>query len=273
MKSRMRTQKVFDLLPPMNRMLIPDQHNRASDATEQGLEKDHDFITSDGFVMGVQMQLDLPLSRTATPGPHQVQPRIVLNTGANHRRLTAWGPSPFEWGDQRKPTFVEKNEGCAQVLPLFLSVAKRSVSNEPGRPRPDARRAVAVFDNSSPAAVRDTKWYSIDSAPETNPKPVGRCALESNSRQHIRNEPLRVPAHGASVADARMSDGRQLPAGGGCVSETGAVALSAASGEHSVQSLRCGGRLVPDCTPAAISPALFADAVLVVDWFRMVSCA
>ena len=130
-------------------MLVPDHHDGTGNAAEQMLQKGDDFFATECDVIGLQMQLDLALPRTYAHCADQVQAFIVFDTRAKDGRLTARGPRPFERRDERKATFIEKNERRAELLPLFLYAAKCSVSNEQRLRRRGAERAVAVFDNSS----------------------------------------------------------------------------------------------------------------------------
>lgn len=99
------------------------------------------------------MQPDLALPRTHTERADQIQTFIVFDTRANDGRLTARRPGAFERGDQRKPTFIEKNERRAELLPLFLYAARGNVSSVQSPRHHDAVRAVAVFGNSTQDAA------------------------------------------------------------------------------------------------------------------------
>ena len=166
----MARQKVLNLAPTMNRMLVQDQHDGTRNATEQVSEKGNDLIAGDRFAIGLEVQLDFVSSRTHTQGADQVHALIVLDAGAQGRRLAAWCPGAFERRDQRKPTLIRENQGCPPLLPLFLYAAKRNASNGQWLHLCDATRAVAVFGNSKPDGAKDTRRCLGDSAPETDPR-------------------------------------------------------------------------------------------------------
>lgn len=149
----MTSQEILDLAAAMNRMLIPDHYDRTWNAMEHMLQKDNDFLATEYDVIGLQMQLDLALPWTHAHRADQIQAFIVFDTRAKDRRLPPPRPRSFERRDQRKATFIGKNEGCAQLLPLFLYAARRNVSNAQSLHHPDARRVVAVFGNSSRGAA------------------------------------------------------------------------------------------------------------------------
>lgn len=96
MQARMLVQKGLDRAPAMDRMLVPDQDDRASDQPQQMAEKDDHLLAADGFLVGLQMQLDLPLARRHAQRTDQIQAFVVFETRANGRRLPTRGPGPFE---------------------------------------------------------------------------------------------------------------------------------------------------------------------------------
>lgn len=96
MQTRMGGQKILDDPATMDRVLVPDHHDRSRNTTEQVLEIGHNFLARECVAIGLQMQLDLALSRTDTYSTNQVEAFIVLDTRANDGRFTARGPRPFE---------------------------------------------------------------------------------------------------------------------------------------------------------------------------------
>ena len=103
----MARQKVLHLAAAMDRMLIPYQHDRSFDVTQQMLEESDHFIAADGFTIGLKVQFDLALRGGHAQCADQVQTLVVLQTRAKGGRSPARCPSPFEWRDQRKPAFIE----------------------------------------------------------------------------------------------------------------------------------------------------------------------
>jgi hypothetical protein len=74
-------------------------------------------------------QLDPSRFRRDQQGADQIGTLMMVEAGANCRRLTARRPSALERTNQRLATFIEENKGCAKGLPLFLSTASDNVSN------------------------------------------------------------------------------------------------------------------------------------------------
>jgi hypothetical protein len=146
----------------MNRMLIPHQYDGPCDLTQQGLEKGDHFVATDRVPIGLNVRLDLAFGRAHPHSTNQIETFVVLNTGADGRRLSAWRPRALERADQRKPAFIGKNQGGAQRLPLFLSAARHSVSN--GRPLHRRVRtcAVGVFGSSTPSHTTPGRIDSAD---------------------------------------------------------------------------------------------------------------
>lgn len=153
MQTRMMSQEILDLAATMNRVLVPDHHDRPRITPKQMLQKADDLIAAQRDRIGLQMQFDLAFSGTEADGTDQVETFIVFDTCANDRRFTARRPCPFERRNQRKATFIKKNKRCAESLPLFLYGARRTVSNAQSPRRRDATHAVAVVDNSTRAGA------------------------------------------------------------------------------------------------------------------------
>jgi len=96
LETPMARQKVFHLATAMDRMLIPQQHDRSLDVTQQMLEESDHFIAADGLTIGLKVQLDLAPGWGHAQGTYQVQTRVVLQTRAKGRRSSARCPGPFE---------------------------------------------------------------------------------------------------------------------------------------------------------------------------------
>lgn len=120
MEARMLRQKRLELAPSMDRMLIPDQDDRATDRVQQVTEKDDHLFAADGFCVGLNVQLDLALSRCHAQGTDQVQAFVVFETGTNGRRLPTRGPGPFERRHRRIPTFIRENQGGRVPATFFI---------------------------------------------------------------------------------------------------------------------------------------------------------
>ena len=100
MNTRMTFQEVLHLAATMDRMLVPDQHDRACDLTQQVLEKGDHFVPTDRVPIGLNVQLDLAFGRAHPHSTNQIEAFVVLNTGADGRRLSAWRPGLPQWTDQ-----------------------------------------------------------------------------------------------------------------------------------------------------------------------------
>ncbi len=236
-KARTVRQKGLNLTAAMNRMLIPHQHDRTSDATEQVFEKGHHFVSAERGTIGLNVQLDLAFPRTRAQGADQVHALIVSDARTDGGSLPARCPGPFERRDERKPTFIEKNEGGAQHLPLFLYAARHSVSNGRSLHHRAAKHAVAVFGNSTPGVARDTRCRSGDSARETDPRSDARCDPRSSNLPPSRRHTPRARGHGPSAGAERRSSGGgvRVHGHGACVL---AVWTPVANGAHSAPSCR-----------------------------------
>lgn len=129
MQTRMIGNKRLNFLPFVNRRVIPDQHHRAVDTLQQIAQEIDHLLACQIALVHLRPQLD-PLSFGCyQQRADQVRSLLMLQAGANCRRLTARCPSALERTNQRLATFIEENKGCAQGLPLFLSTASDNVSN------------------------------------------------------------------------------------------------------------------------------------------------
>jgi hypothetical protein len=272
MQTRMTSQKILNLPATMNRMPIPHQHDRPCDVSKQVFEKNHDFVSRERVTIGVKVQLDLALPRTHAQGPYQVYPLMVVNARPDGRRLAARRPGPFERRDQRKPTFINKDKGCAQGLPLFLYAARYSVSNAQLLRHRAATCAVAVFGYSTPDVAGDTRRRSDDSARQTTPRSTARCDPTSSNLRRSRTPTPRARGPVPNAGAGSPSSGRDVPVHvpRACV---GAVWMHAASVGHSGLLRRSVGPLAEGSSHVAASLGHAGDDAPVVRSFHMVSCA
>jgi hypothetical protein len=167
-------------------MLIPHYHNRSRNGMQQMCEESDHLLPADRVTIGLQIQLDLGFPWTHAQCANQVQSLIVFKTRANGGSLPTRRPTPFEWRNQRKPAFIEENEGCAEFTPLFLPVARDSVSKGRSRHRPAPDFAVVAFGNSNRVVVRDTKHCSHDTVPETGSRSNEQSDPASSNLLHSR---------------------------------------------------------------------------------------
>jgi hypothetical protein len=130
--------------------------------------------------------------------------------------LAAWGPRALEWTNQRFATFVEKNQGRAQGLPLFLSTASDNASNRQSRHRHVGRPTVAAFGNSTSFGGVNTKHCWLDRRPQIGRESIAARAPTSNSRRDSHtpvNHALTLVSSGRSGGgsadtDVQVSDGK-----------------------------------------------------------------
>lgn len=149
-------------------------------------EKSDHLLPADRVTTGLQTQLDLAFPWTHAQGANQVQALTVVKTCVNGGSLPTWRPSPFERRDQRKPAFIGENEGGAEFTPLFLSVARDSVSNGQSRPRLAPDSAGVAFGNSNRVVARGTKRCSHDTVRETGPRSNEQSDPASSNLPHSR---------------------------------------------------------------------------------------
>ena len=72
MQTRMMCDKIFHLGTAMDRMFVPDKDERSSDGLQQMCEKTNDFLASDRFAIGLQVQFDLMSSRCHSDAANQI---------------------------------------------------------------------------------------------------------------------------------------------------------------------------------------------------------
>lgn len=108
--ARVSGEKRLDLAAAMDRMLVPDHHDGTANWPQQMFQKSNDVLPVQGLPSRLQTQLELAPTRRDTHRPDQSEALGVLDAGAQHRRLAARGPGPFERRDQRKAAFIGKNQ-------------------------------------------------------------------------------------------------------------------------------------------------------------------
>ena len=272
LQTRMTGQKVLNLPAAMNRMPIPHQHDRTSDVPKQVFEKGHDFVSRERVPIGVKVQLDLALPCAHPQCADEIHPLMMINARPDGRRLAARRPGPFERRDERKPTFINKDKGCVQGLPLFLDAARYSVSNAQSLRHRAATCAVAVFGYSTPDVAGDTRRRWGDSARQTTPRSDARCDPTSSNLRRSRTQTPRAQGPVPSAGVGRPSSGRDVR-----VHEPRAcvwtVWIPAASVGHSERLRRSVEPLAEGSSHVAASLGHAGDDAPVVRSFHRVSCA
>ncbi len=145
----MRGEKHLHFLSGVYRRIVPDQDNRARHVIQHVSQEINDLFPRHTVGVQFDLQFDPARFRCYQQRADQVCTLMMLKTCPQARRLTARGPSPFERTHQRFATFIEKNKGRTQRLPLFLSTASDSVSNTQWRRHRVEVPNVAAFGNSS----------------------------------------------------------------------------------------------------------------------------
>lgn len=109
----------------MNGMIIPHENNFTSDRPKQLLQKCHDLHAGQRARERTDAQPETFFTMIRNKhGAQQIQALMVVQAGANDRRLSTRRPSPFQWRNERKAAFIFKNQCRFQLTPLFLSWAK-----------------------------------------------------------------------------------------------------------------------------------------------------
>lgn len=160
-----------------------------------------------------------------------------------------------------------------KLKPLFLSAARRSVSNEQSRAHPAHNSDVAAFDNSIPSAASRTKHHSHDNGCQTGPRSNALCGPASNNLRHSRWHTLHVLMQWSIAAEQPPINDRDVlrddPAIWTCVWMTEIPA--AIGSQFAVSRLPAlQPRLALD--PVAADPRSALGDPLIVRMFQMVSC-
>lgn len=129
MKTRMRGNKLLHQFATVDRVVIPYQHDGTAHSAQQTVEESNHLLTRNVQMVKASVHSDMLLLRADQHSADDIDTTVVRDTGAHMRRLSSERPSAFERRYQRKSTFVLKTQACAEVMPLFLSVAMCNASN------------------------------------------------------------------------------------------------------------------------------------------------
>src|SRR5690606_10714614 len=149
-------------------------------------------FSRDRVAMRLKVQADLAPSRRHTETADQVEPVMMIQPGVLGGRLAARCPGALQRRHRRKPRFIEKKQPGLEINPLFLSAAKRSVSNARSLVHRAPGFYAAAFDCSSPYAASSTKHCSYDTGSQTGPRSHGRSDPGSSNFPHSRWHTLRA---------------------------------------------------------------------------------
>jgi hypothetical protein len=132
---------------------------------------------------------------------------VMIQTGAQARRLPDRSPGSLERRNQRKTLLIQQNQGRAQGEPLFLSVATLlpSISRWP-RHRA-AAQSVAVSGCSISFAGASTRRRSADSVCQTDRRSLVQSDPMSNGRQDIHTHRPRAAVLALVASAARVKVG------------------------------------------------------------------
>jgi len=186
MDTRMLSQELLHLLALMDGRFVPNQDDRAAHMSQQMLQKVDDLVTGQVALVRLGTQADFASTRCDQQGRNRIDSLVVLNAGSNLGRVSPRSPRSLERADQRLSIFVNKDKGCTQVTPFFLSWARCTVSSVQSFRHHAETRCAAAFDNSTPCDARDAIHRSGGSAHRTTAKSHARCGQVSNSLQHNR---------------------------------------------------------------------------------------
>jgi hypothetical protein len=194
MEAWMGINKLLHTCATMDRMFIPHENDGTGNLLQQMGQKTFHFFSRDGATMRLEVQADFTPSRRHTQAADQVEPVMMIKMGVLGGRLPARCPGALQRRDRRKPRFIEKKQPGLEINPLFLSAAKRSVSNVQSLVHCAPGSAAAAFDYSSPCAASSTKHCSYDTGCQTDSRSHGQCDPGSNSLLHTRWHTLHVSA-------------------------------------------------------------------------------
>ena len=242
--------------------------------SQQVPQEVNDLVAGQITLVRLCAQADLASARCDQQRANCIDPLVVLKARSHLGRVSPRCPGSLEGTDQRLPIFVNKNKGCAQVVPLFLSWARHTVSSGRSRPRCAGRSAAVVFDNSIPYAARDTTRSSGDTEFQTDAGSSGRYAPASNSpRRNHAHWPLSTelaPVASTVAASNDIADG----AGVNPVSACPPVAVfPVAIVEYCEVSRPPLLQLGPECVPVSPEQVLASDVRRVVQMSQLVSCS
>src|SRR5262249_39713756 len=116
------------------------------------LQEGDDLLPREINFVSLGSQSDLSPAGGHLQGADDIDALMVLEAGACLRRLPARRPGPLQRADQREAAFVLKNQRPPKLPPLFLYVARRSVSNGQSLGRRAAEPRAGASDNSSQVA-------------------------------------------------------------------------------------------------------------------------
>ncbi len=267
---RMLRQKNFDRFALMNRMSIPEQQDWAGHMCQQVFQKLNNLLPGNRVPMRLCIQFELAPTRSQAQSANQIQTVVMFSTRPNGRGFTTGCPSPLQGRDQGKPFFIEKNECCVMLTPLFLSDTKLSAASGQWLPCRRQKIGAGVSGNSTRLAAGVARRNSICSARQITSRSGAQCGQASSNPRHI---PVLMPPQAKSlltVPPARRIGGPDVQEG---VEQTAVErpVLVAATGAHCVRSPQLSGRHTGVSCPGVTGAALACAVSPVVAMCRKVS--
>ncbi len=160
-----------------------------------------------------------------------------------------------------------------KLKPLFLSAARRSVSNAQSWARPARNSDVGAFDNSIPSAASHTKHHSHDNGCQTYPRSNARCGPTSNNLRHSHWHTLHVLMHWSIAAGQQpINDWDALRHEAAIWTCVWMTEIPAAIGSQFAVSCPPALQLRLALDPVAADPSRCSGDPLIVRMFQMVSC-
>jgi hypothetical protein len=257
--ARMAFQELLHCTASMDRMSIPQQHNRPSNVVQQVPQKGDHLRTTHAMPMRMHMQFDPPLTGTDAQRSQQIEALVMLGAGADGRRLSARCPGAFQRAEQGKATFVGKNQRSPNRLPLFLSAARRSAANERWLVHRGRTCDVAGVGNSSQVVATDTIHRLDDRSRQIVYESVVSHAPRSSNLRHSLPRTPHALGPATNTAGGTPISGSDAPtwlraasvavrphaSGEDCVWSCPAVALPAAGLRHAARVRARGADVAP----------------------------
>ena len=173
-------------------------------------EKDHLF-TSQIVPIRVHREFEAPAAGADQQSTHQIQSLVMVQAGAQARRVPAPSPAVFERRHQAKATFIFQNQPSLQFTTLFLSLAEPASSTARSVPRRVGSPAVAAAGCSTPcgSATATRRW--VHSALQTTPKSHDQSVPVSNSLQDSRAHRHRATVPSPASGSVSPKDNPAFP--------------------------------------------------------------
>lgn len=157
------------------------------------MEKGNHLFSGQAVPVGLEAQPNSFSLRRNQQHAQEIKTLVMVDAGADDRRLAAASPAALKRRDQREAAFIFESPGSAQLPTLFLSWAVLLPSSAQWLRHPAGGDGVAVADCSNPSDPSHARRSSGDSGLQTIARSLGRSGRASNSFQHIRRHTLLDP--------------------------------------------------------------------------------